>query len=196
MRVLPNVTVIAPCDSWEAAEATEAIARHPGVCYLRLDKSTADDFGSSSDEFRLGRMRTLREGTDVTLVAAGGIMGDVLQAASELAKQGIHCRVLSAHTIKPLDIDSVCRAALETGGVITVEEHTVDGGLGGAVAEALLESGCHPIAFYRIGLRAGFSSTVGNQRYLRHEYNMDVSSIIQAVDRLRRRSLQTLKCAG
>jgi transketolase len=196
MRALSNVTVIAPCDRWEASEATEAIARHQGVCYLRLDKSAADDFGSSSDTFSLGRMRTLREGTDITLVATGGIMGDVLQAANELAEQGIDCRVLSAHTIKPLDVESVCRAAQETDGLITVEEHTVDGGLGGAVAEALLEFGRHPIAFYRIGLRAGFSSIVGSQRYLRQQYGMDVLSIIEAVHRLRARSSQQLKWAG
>jgi transketolase len=196
MRALPNVTVVAPCDNWEASEATAAIARHPGVCYLRLDKSSADEFGSSSDEFNLGRMRVFRDGADITLVAAGGIMGDVLQAANELAEQGIYCRVLSAHTIKPLDVESILRAAQETGGLITVEEHTVDGGLGGAVAEALLECGCHPIAFYRVGLRAGFSSTVGSQRYLRQQYGMDKSSIIEAVHRLRRRSSQPLKRAG
>lgn len=185
MRALPNVTVLAPCDDWEASKATEAISQQTGVCYLRLDKSTADNSCESSDVFRIGRMRTLREGTDITLVATGGIMGNVLQAADELSKEGIQCRVLSAHTIKPIDADALCHAAQETGGVITVEEHTIDGGLGGAVAEVLLERGNPPATFRRIGLRAGFSSIVGSQQYQRQEYDINVSSIVQTVKQAR-----------
>jgi transketolase len=196
MRSLPSVTVVAPCDNWEASEATAAIARHPGVCYLRLDKSTAENWGDTSAHFTLGRMRTLRMGNDVTLIASGGIMGDVLEAAQQLAKQGIQSRVLSAHTIKPLDVEAVCRAAQETGGVITIEEHTVDGGLGGAVAEALLEQGAACAAFRRIGLRAGFSSIVGSQQYLRRQYGMDASSIVDAVLRLRADRSRPLKCSA
>jgi transketolase len=100
-----------------------------------------------------------------------------------LAKRGIQCRVLSMATIKPLDVESLVRAVDETGGIVTVEEHTVDGGLGGAVAENLLDMGCIPSCYHRIGLRAGFSSIVGTQKYLRKVYGMDAPAIVAVVER-------------
>ena len=177
MRSLPGLTVVSPCDHWEASEATEAIANAPGVSYLRLDKSTAGTSLNSDEEFQLGKARVVREGSDLTLAATGGILEEALAAADELALQGIQARVLSVHTLKPLDVDAFAAAANETGGIITIEEHTVDGGLGGAVAEALLEQGEHPGFFHRIGLRQGFSSIVGSQKYLRSAYHMDRRAI-------------------
>ncbi len=141
MRSLPGVTVVSPCDHWEAAEATEAIADVSGVSYLRLDKSAAEATHQPGENFRLGEARQLREGHDVTLAATGGILKEAMDASTELASQGIQARVLSVHTIKPLDEKSFVRAAEETGGIITLEEHTVTGGLGSAVAETLLECG-------------------------------------------------------
>lgn len=181
MRSLPGLTVVAPGDEWEAGEATEAIAREPGTCYLRLDRCGAPDKPEPGEHFELGRIRTLRDGADITLAGIGGIMSEVLRAADQLAKRGIKARVLSVHTLKPLDADLLCRAAIETGGIITVEEHTVDGGLGGAVAELLLERGAIPAIFRRVGLRAGFSSLVGSQDYLRTHYEMDASAIVTTV---------------
>ncbi len=181
MRTLPGLTVVSPCDDWEAAEATEAVANRTGTSYLRLDRSTAKVNRRPSEEFRLGTPRMLRDGVDVTLVATGGIMSEVLLAADELAHHDVSCRVLSVHTLKPLDPEPFFCAALETGGLITVEEHTVDGGLGGAVAELLLESGAIPAVFRRIGLRAGFSSAVGSQQYLRTRYGMNAESIVNTV---------------
>ena len=141
MRSLPGVTVVSPGDHWEASEATEAVARTPGVAYLRLDKSAATNAPQAEELFHLGRARIVRQGYDVTLAATGGILAEALAAADELAGQGIEARVLSVHTIKPLDLDAFAAAAVETGGIVTLEEHTVEGGLGGAVAERLLESG-------------------------------------------------------
>jgi transketolase len=184
MRSLPGVTVVSPCDDWEAAEATEAIATRPGTCYLRLDRCGAQTDRATNEKFELGQPRTLREGRDITLAATGGIMGEVLHAADELARRGTDCRVLSVHTLKPLDCTPLCRAALETGGLVTVEEHTVDGGLGGAVAEILLETGHAPKIFHRIGLRDGFSSIVGSQQYLRTRYNMNSAAIVETVTSL------------
>ncbi len=177
MRSLPGLTVVSPCDHWEASEATEAIANAPGVSYLRLDKSTAGTSLDTDEEFQLGKARVVREGSDLTLAATGGILEEALAAADELALQGIQARVLSVHTLKPLDVAAFASAANETGGIITIEEHTVDGGLGGAVAEALLEQGEHPGFFHRIGLRQGFSSIVGSQNYLRSAYSMDRRAI-------------------
>lgn len=184
MRALPNMTVVAPGDLWEAAEATRALAAAPGPAYLRLDKSHAPPTHAPGEAFRLGQTRQVREGEDLTLAATGGILAEALAAAERLAQLGISCRVLSVHTLQPLDHASLERAARETGGILTIEEHSVTGGLGGAVAEALLESGRPPRRFLRLGLRAGFSSRVGSQAYLRRAYGLDAEAIVAAARQL------------
>ncbi len=181
MRALPNITVVVPGDKWEVDKATRALVGMEGTCYLRLDKSAARETVSGSEAFVLGRARTLRDGADVTLVAAGGILEDALGAAEKLGNTGIRCRVISMHTIKPLDVEAIRAACKETGGIVTIEENTVDGGLGGAVAETCMERGFRPRFFCRIGLRAGFSSIVGSQFYLRKRYGMDQDAIIEKV---------------
>jgi len=177
MRSLPNTVVASPCEDWEAAKITEAITYTPGVSYLRLDKSSPGNLQRDGEEFEFGKVRTLRDGTDLTFAVTGGVLSEVLTAADSLAEKGISARVLSVHTVKPLDIETLSAAANETGGLITVEEHTVDGGLGGAVAESLMEAGAMPKFFHRIGLRAGFSSVVGSQQYLRGIYGIDAAAI-------------------
>jgi transketolase len=187
LRALPDLTVVAPGDDWEAQEATSAITATPGACYLRLDRSSAESTTRPGEVFRIGKARMIRDGQDLTLISTGGMLGTVLRAADQLAQGGLHCRVLSMHTVKPLDDEAVTAAAVETGGVMTVEEHSVDGGLGGAVAEICLEAGTPPATFRRIGLRAGFSSIVGSQDYLRAHYEIDAKSICRtAVDMLHR----------
>lgn len=189
MRSLPGVEVIAPGDDWEAEQATEAIADRKGVSYLRLDKSGAEESASPRDQdFQVGVARRVREGADLTLAATGGVLGEAIQAADSLKSHGFNCRVLSFHTLKPLDEKALIDAARETGGLITIEEHSVDGGLGGAAAETLLEQGVSPGFFHRIGLREGFSSVVGSQAYLRKRYGIDAESIAeQALSRLDRK---------
>jgi transketolase len=184
LRALPGLTVVAPGDDWETECAVPALAALPGTTYLRLDRSSAGRTNREGETFVLGHARRLREGTDATLVSTGGILGVTLAAADELARHGIRVRVLSMHTLVPLDVQSLEDAATETGGIVTVEEHSVHGGLGGAVAESLLESGAVPRAFHRIGLRSGFSSIVGSQDYLRAAYGMDAPAIVEAVRRV------------
>ena len=184
MRSLPGLTVVSPGDSWEASEGTEAVARTSGVSYLRLDKSTHKPFRNRGEVFRLGEARQVRDGDDVTLAATGGILSEALAAADKLADRGIQARVLSVHTLKPLDSDAFVLAARETGGIVTIEEHTVDGGLGGAVAETLLERGAMPGFFHRVGLRQGFSSIVGSQDYLRARYRIDRHAVVAKVQEL------------
>lgn len=184
LRALPGLTVVSPGDDWETMESVQALVDTPGTCYLRLDKSSAGDTSTPGERFQLGRARQLRDGDDLTLIATGGILGVVLAAYETLERQGIRCRVLSMHTIKPLDQHAVLAAARDTGGIVTVEEHTVDGGLGGAVAEVCLEQGAIPAVFHRIGLRAGFSSVVGSQDYLRRIYEMDEAAIVGRVTSL------------
>ncbi len=181
LRSLPGMLVLSPCDLWEAAEASRYLISHRGPAYLRLDKSTAPVTVRQDEIFRPGSIRTVREGSDVTLAATGGILGEALLAADSLAEQGIHCRVLSVHTIKPLDTDTLAAAASETGGIISIEEHAVDGGLGGAIAESLMEAGIFPGFFVRMGLRNTFSSVIGSQKYLRKVYSLDAASITRTV---------------
>ncbi|MBA3657244.1 MAG: transketolase [Gemmatimonadaceae bacterium] len=180
MRSL-GIPTIAPGCLWETSEATEALAKYPGTCYLRLDKSSAGDTSRPGEAFVIGKARELRRGEDVTLIATGGILGLALSAATDLAQRlGITTRVLSMHTVLPLDNAAVIAASRQTGGIVTIEEHTVNGGLGSAVAELLMESGNAPRAFQRVGLRSGFSSIVGSQEYLRGHYSMDERAIVSA----------------
>ena len=183
LRALPNLTIVSPGDLWETIEATKALAATPGVAYLRLDKSHAPPTHAAGDLFELGKARVVRDGYDITLAATGGILAEALEAAERLSARSISCRVLSVHTLAPLDATSLIEAARETGGIVTIEEHTVRGGLGGAVAETLLELGVVPRRFVRIGLRDGFSSIVGSQKYLRAIYGLDATAIVDAVCR-------------
>jgi transketolase len=181
LRSLPGMLVFSPGDLWEAAEATRYLVSQRGPAYLRLDKSVAPLTTRPDEVFQPGRIRMVRDGSDVTLAATGGILGEALLAADALAGQGIFCRVLSVHTVKPLDADSLAAAAIETGGIVSIEEHTVEGGLGGAIAETLMEIGAFPRFFVRMGLRNTFSSVIGSQQYLRKVYSLDVPSIVRAV---------------
>ena len=175
------MTVVSPGDAWEAAEAAEALANTPGTTYVRLERTGAVCPHRADETFTLGKARTIRHGSDVTLVATGGILEEAIKAADDLALAGMRCRVISMHTIKPLDVELLTRAARETGGLVSIEEHTVLGGLGAAIAESLLESGAVPGFFYRIGLRDQFSSVVGSQSYLRERFGMDAAAIAARV---------------
>ena len=178
-----GLTVVAPGCDWEAAEAVNAVVEKQGTCYLRLDRTSAGSTVRAGERFELGRARVLRSGDDVTLIATGGILGTTLAVADRLqAENGISCRVLSMHTVNPIDIEAINEAAKETGGIVTVEEHTINGGLGGAVAEACLDGGAAPRAFSRVALREGFSSIVGCQDFLRAKYGLDRKAITVAAN--------------
>jgi transketolase len=179
LRALPGLTVVSPGDEWEVRQATRALIQTPGTCYLRLDKSKAPPTHKTGDVFEIGKARRVREGNDLTIAVTGGILEVALQAAEDLSKQHrIETRILSVHTAKPLDVDALVAAARETGGILALEEHTVEGGLGGAIAEVLLEIPAIPRAFARAGLRAGFSSAVGSQEYLRRLYGLDRTGVV------------------
>jgi transketolase len=188
MRALPNMTVVAPNDPVEAQLATRAIASLPGPCYLRLGRAGEPRIHQSLPEFSLGRAITVRDGRDVSILATGGLLAIALAAADALTAAGITTRVLSMHTIKPLDIDAVLLAATETGAVVTLEEHSIIGGLGGAVAEVLLEAGVRPPLFKRIGLADSVMAAVGNQEYLRKCAGLDVHGVTATIRELLRHS--------
>jgi len=151
-----------------------------GVGYLRLDKEGANDC-VSDDDFVIGKSRRYKEGKDITLIATGSILCETNIASIELKKLGIEARVVGMHTVKPIDIDEIRDAALNTDGIVTIEEHNKDGGLGSAISEVCMDSGIIPKKFLRIGLDNKYSSIVGSQQYLRQRYEMDSKAIIKKV---------------
>lgn len=181
LRALPNMTVVAPTEPWETEDLTRALAEREGPCYLRLDKGQGGTPRREGETAVLGKMRRVREGRDIALIATGAILSEALSAARTLAARGVEARVLAVNTLKPLDREEIRAAALETGGVVTVEEHSVVGGLGGACAEICLEEGFQPRVFKRIGLPDIFPEIVGDQDYLRAAYRMDAAAIADCV---------------
>jgi transketolase len=181
MRSLPEMTVVAPGDPIEADLATRAIIAQPGPCYLRLGRSGEPVLHCSGVNFELGKAIQLREGNDLTIISTGGMLSTALDAATQLDVRGISSRVLSMHTLKPLDEDAIAAAACETGAILTLEEHSRIGGLGGAVAEVLAEmEGVH-VPFRRVGLPPGFAPLAGSQEYLRTAHGLGAEAVVQSV---------------
>lgn len=178
LRSLPDVTCFSPTSLWEVTEVTKAAVATPGTCFLRLDKDKGPD-GPVAENFVPGRPRRLQQGWDVAFFATGGILSDVVAAAAALAAQGITSSIYSVHTIRPVEPDLFVAAARDHQAIVTVEEHTVHGGLGGLVLEILGDAGAWPRRFLRIGLDGCFSSVVGSQQYLRKHYRMDADAIAQ-----------------
>lgn len=175
MRTIPGMVVISPSDDVEARAAVKAAAEYVGPVYLRFGRLAAPVINDNSDyKFEIGKGIVLREGTDITLIATGLMVGYTLEAAEMLAKDGISAKVINIHTIKPLDTDLVVSAAKETGKVVTVEEHSVIGGLGGAVCEALSEQ-C-PVPVKRIGVNDEYGQS-GPAVELLHHYKLDAEGI-------------------
>lgn len=165
MRALPNMTVLTPADAAETAKMIAAAAYFSGPVYIRLGRHRTDPVYHEDYDFVIGRAVELRPGYDLTLVAAGGLpVLAALAARERLAAQGIAARVLNMHTIKPLDVAAIVAAARETSALITVEDHSIVGGLGGAVAEALAEHA--PARLRRIGIPDIFCDEVGDHQDL------------------------------
>jgi transketolase len=178
MRSLPGMTVIAPGDPAEARAATEYAARGVGPVYLRLGRAGEPAVHTDAVDFRVGRAIKVREGGDLTIIATGGMLATAAAAADLVRRRdGTGVRVLSMHTVKPLDEAAVVAAARETAGVITLEEHSVLGGLGGAVAEALCEAELPTVRLKRLGLPSAYIAEVGCQEYLCRRYGLDVDSV-------------------
>ena len=178
MRAIPNMTVICPADANETRAAVHAIAAHEGPVYLRLGRvpvETVTDFPGY--QFTIGKSVTLREGTDLTIIATGLVVADALAAAEELEKEGIHARVIDMHTIKPIDREAIRKAAKETGAIVTAEEHNILGGLGGAVAEVVCAD-C-PVPVERVGVKDCFGRS-GNAQALLELYGVSRSAIVSA----------------
>ena len=180
LRSLPNMFVVAPCTANEAGEAIMAMIANGGTGYLRLDKTGAENC-INKDPFIIGKSRRYKEGNDITLIATGSILSEAYLASIELKKLGIETRVVGMHSIKPIDVDEIIDAVSSTGGIVTIEEHNKDGGLGSAISEVCLDTGNIPKKFLRIGLDNKYSSIVGSQQYLRNRYEMNSEAIIKKV---------------
>lgn len=172
MRALPGVTVMAPSDAAQARLATQAIYQQPGTCYLRLGRGGEPALGIDADGFRIGQALPVHDGSDVALLFTGGIGDEVLEARRILAADGIEAAVVSFPTVKPIDAEAIERLAGEYRVLVTVEEHNIVGGFGGAVAEVLAELHGPRARLVRVGLDDRYSSVVGSQSYLRDVYGM------------------------
>jgi transketolase len=184
MRALPNMTVLCPADGPETAAAIRAIAEYRGPVYVRLGRGKVPVVFEEECHFTIGRGVTLQEGTDMTFITTGLMTAEALQAARILAEEQISARVVHLGTIKPLDIDLVLRAARETGAVVTAEEHSVIGGLGGAVCEALAEG--YPVPVERVGLRDQFGQS-GTADELLAYYGLTAAHLVEAAERVLKR---------
>lgn len=182
LRSLPEVNVIAPGDPVETTAAVEACAAGIGPCYLRLGRAGEPVVHQAPIDWRLGKAIVTRAGADGTLISTGGMLVTAMQVADQLAaSHGIELRVLSMHTLKPLDEEAILLAATETGAVFTLEEHSVIGGLGGAVAETLAEQCDTPCVFKRFGLTSRFLREVGDQQHLIAAAGLDAESVAAGV---------------
>lgn len=177
MRALPGMTVFVPADAVETAAAIRAAAEIKGPVYIRLGRSGVPVLHGEDFKFIPGEAVTLREGTDVALIATGIMVAVALEAAETLAAEGISALVLDVHTIKPLDIFAVIEAARKCGAVVTAEEHSIIGGLGSAVAETLSEH--HPVPMQRIGVRDTFGESGKPEELLQH-FGLTAAHIAEA----------------
>lgn len=179
MRVIPGMVVINPSDAVEARAAVQAAIEYVGPVYLRFGRAAVPVINDREDyKFEIGKGVLLREGTDVTIVATGICVSAALEAAEKLAEDGINAEVINIHTIKPLDEELIIKSAKKTGKVVTAEEHSIIGGLGGAVSEALSEKAPTPVC--RIGMNDIFGES-GSAGALIAKYGLDADGIYSKV---------------
>ncbi len=181
MRSLPNMTVVVPSDSIETKKALREAIYHDGPVYVRLGRVPVPNVTTDDSPFSIGKGLVLREGKDVAILACGIMVGIALQAARYLVERDISVKVINMHTIKPLDEQLVVEAAQETGAIATVEEHSILGGLGGAVAEVISRSA--PVPLERIGIEDRFAES-GQPNELLEKYGLSVEHIVSVVKQL------------
>ena len=177
LRALPNIPIVQPADEIETRQAVAYAVEHPGPIYLRLTRQGLEPVHEDSYRFRLGKADVLRPGHDVTVLATGGTVWYALEAAKTLAADGIQAEIINVASVKPLDEETILRSAGRTGHVVTVEDHSINGGLGSAVAEMLAE--LMPTPLKRIGVTTFGES--GDQKGLYAKHGLDAAGITAAV---------------
>jgi transketolase len=181
MRAIPEMTVIVPADATEAGKWVPVLAEYDGPVYIRISRAATIPVHDDDLTPEIGKGITLREGGDVTLIATGSMVGRSLRAADNLAEEGIDARVLEIHTVKPIDSDLILKAAEETGAIVTAEEHSVIGGLGGAVAEVLARG--RPTPLELVGVADVFARTGPDPDTLMDAYGLAVTDVADAAKR-------------
>jgi transketolase len=178
MRVVPGMVVLAPCDANETREAVKALIAYDGPSFMRTGRSAVENITPSIPgyKFEIGKGVVARDGSDVTIIACGLMVQEALEAADTLAKDGVKARVIDMHTIKPLDEALVLQAAKETGAIVTAEEHSVIGGLGGAVAETIAGS-AYRVPVLRVGVKDQFGKS-GEAWAVMKAYGLDPEHIV------------------
>lgn len=184
MRAVPNMTVLCPADGPETSAAIRAAAAFEGPVYVRLGRSKVPVVFDQGCDFAIGKGACVRDGKDMTFVTTGLMTALALDAARILEEAGVSARVVHLGTIKPLDADIVLKAARETGAIVTAEEHSVIGGLGGAVCETLCEA--HPVPLERVGMRDVFGQS-GNGDELLAYYGLTAAGLVEAAQRVIKR---------
>lgn len=177
MRMLPNMTVINPCDFNQTKAATVAAASWNGPVYLRFGRPSVPNFTPEDQTFEIGKALKLAEGTDISIFATGHLVWEALNAAEELAAKGINAEVIDIHTIKPLDKEAVLESASKTGAVVTAEEHLIAGGMGELIAGVLATNSPCPVEFVAVNDEFGQSGTPAR---LLKEYGLDAGNIVTA----------------
>jgi transketolase len=184
MKMLPNFTVINPCDYNQTKAATMAIADHDGPVYLRFGRPGWPIFIPEDTPFEIGKALMLNEGTDVTIFATGHLVWNAVEAAKQLAQEGVSVELINIHTIKPLDVEAVVASARKTGAVVSAEEHQKAGGLGESIANALVHHHPVPMEFVAVDDRFGES---GKPTDLLDKYGLGVKDVVAAVHRVMKR---------
>ena len=182
---LAGMTVIVPCDEPSAVKATEAMLEHDGPTYLRLGRANVPIVHENGCDFQIGKAISVRDGSDVTLIANGLMVAVALDAAAELDSQGVRARVIDMHTVKPIDTQAIAAAAKETGCLVVAEEHLPHGGLGSAVAEAVARTHPVPVEFVNVGDRYAES---GDAQGLLDKYGLTPEAIVEAAKNSRQRA--------
>ena len=178
MRILPNMTVIVPCDKPETMKATFAAAEIKGPVYLRIGRENVPVITTEETPFEVGGAEVFREGDDVTIITCGPMVYDALIASKKLEEEEIDARVINNHTIKPIDKDTILKAARETGAIVTAEEHQIHGGMGSAVAEMLSQN--YPVPIKMVGVKNKFGES-GSPEDLQRAYGLTGDDIIKNV---------------
>ncbi len=184
MRGIPRMTVLVPADGPETAKCVDAAAAMKGPIYCRFSRTNVPTVTAAEDGFVIGKARVLREGFDVTLIGCGIMVARCLEAAATLEKERISARVINLSTVKPLDLATIDRAARETGGIVTAEEHTVVHGIGAAVASAIAAN--HPVPIAMVGVQDVFGES-GEAEELLHKYGLTAEKIVEGAHHVLKR---------
>lgn len=177
MCSLPNMTVIVPCDDREARQAVKLAAKIDGPVYLRFGRCNTEDIFDENYEFKLGKGTELVEGNDISIIATGMLVSEALKASKMLKEEGINARVINMSTIKPIDQEIIIKAAKETKGIVTCEEHSVIGGLGATVASVVSRN--HPTRVNMVGIQDTFGES-GTPMELMKKYGLTAENIVKA----------------